>query len=107
MIAMRRAMGTSIDAKHYTRAPPRRAPRAPKAFFSPPFARAFAFLRPAVARARRFNVRRAAPIPKEKVMKLSWHRDLVGMQAPGESVTRDLLRFLVTAVVAGTGFALL
>jgi Ca-activated chloride channel family protein len=47
------------------------------------------------------------PIPKEKVMKLSWHRDLVGMQAPGESVTRDLLRFLVTAVVAGTGFALL
>lgn len=40
-------------------------------------------------------------------MRMFWNRDLVGAESPGESIARDLFRFVVTAVVAGTGFALL
>ena len=40
-------------------------------------------------------------------MKMFWNRDLVGAEAPGDSITRDLVRFVLTAVVAGTGFAVL
>jgi Ca-activated chloride channel family protein len=43
----------------------------------------------------------------EAIMKLFWNRDLVGADAPGDSIARDLLRFVVTAAVAGIGFALL
>jgi len=40
-------------------------------------------------------------------MKMFWNRDLVGAEAPGDSITRDLIRFVLAAVVAGTGFAML
>lgn len=40
-------------------------------------------------------------------MKLLWNRDLIGAEAPGESIVRDLVRFVVTATIAGTAFAIL
>lgn len=40
-------------------------------------------------------------------MKMFWNRDLVGADAPGDSIIRDLIRFVLAAVVAGTGFSIL
>jgi hypothetical protein len=40
-------------------------------------------------------------------MKVIANRSLVGPQAPDLSMARDVLRIVITAVLAGTGFALL
>ncbi len=40
-------------------------------------------------------------------MKMFWNRSLIVSEAPGISIARDLVRFVVTAVLAGTGFAVL
>ena len=40
-------------------------------------------------------------------MKLFWYRSLIGAEAPGFSMARDVIRFVVTAAIAGTGFAIL
>ncbi len=40
-------------------------------------------------------------------MKLFWNRSLIGAEAPGFSMARDVIRFVVTAAIAGTGFAIL
>lgn len=40
-------------------------------------------------------------------MKMFWNRSLIVSEAPGFSIARDLVRFVVSAVLAGTGFAIL
>ncbi|HEX7811821.1 MAG TPA: marine proteobacterial sortase target protein [Burkholderiales bacterium] len=40
-------------------------------------------------------------------MKLFWNRNLIGVEAPEFSMVRDVIRFVVTAAIAGTGFAIL
>lgn len=40
-------------------------------------------------------------------MKMLWNRNLIVSEAPGFSIARDLVRFVVSAVLAGTGFAVL
>ena len=40
-------------------------------------------------------------------MKMFWNRSLIVSEAQGYSIARDLVRFVVTAVLAGTGFAIL
>ena len=40
-------------------------------------------------------------------MKMFWNRSLIVSEAPQFSIARDLVRFVVTAVLAGTGFAVL
>jgi Ca-activated chloride channel family protein len=43
---------------------------------------------------------------EEAMMKMLWSRD-AGAGAPEDSIVRDLFRFVFTAIVAGTGFAVL
>ena len=79
------------------------------AILLPLFARSFPFPWRSPAPERRLNGVRAIAHQRQpgNDMNLFLNRSLAGPQAPTVSITRDVLRIVITAVLAGTAFALL
>ena len=96
-------------AKHYTRAWRSHALATRNAILLPLFARSFPFPWRSPAPERRLNGVRAIAHQRQpgNDMNLFLNRSLAGPQAPAVSITRDVIRIVITAVLAGTAFALL